>query len=52
MFIFLTLFRDPLLYQTIPELSLWINGIIYGVVFLLFGWWLFTKNSNEFAYRA
>ena len=52
MYIYVTLFRDPLLYQTIPELSLWIKGIVYGVVFLLFGWWLFTKNSNEFAYRA
>ena len=52
MYIYVTLFRDPLLYQTIPELSLWIKGIVYGVVLLVFGWWVFTKNSNEFAYRA
>ena len=52
MYAYVTLFRDPLLYQSIPELSLWIEGIIYSAVFLLFGWWIFTKNSNEFAYRA
>ncbi len=52
MYVYVTLFRDPLLYQSIPEVSLWIQGIVYGIVFLVFGWWLFTKNSNEFAYRA
>ena len=52
MYIYVTLFRDPLLYAKIPELSLWLGGLIYGVIIFAFGWWLFTKNSNEFAYRA
>ncbi len=52
MYIFVTLFRDPLLYQTIPDLDLWLKGIAYSLGFLIFGWWLFTKNSNEFAYRT
>ena len=52
MYIYVTLFRDPLLYAKIPEPSLWLGGLIYGVIIFAFGWWLFTKNSNEFAYRA
>lgn len=52
MYIYVTLFRDPLLYQKVPESTLWIQGMLYGVIFLIFGWWIFTKNSNEFAYRA
>lgn len=52
MYIFVTLFRDPLLYHKIPESTLWFQGTIYGVFFLIAGWWIFTKNSNEFAYRA
>lgn len=52
MYIYVTLFRDPLLYQKVPESALWIQGTFYGVTFLVIGWWIFTKNSNEFAYRA
>jgi lipopolysaccharide transport system permease protein len=52
MYIYVTLFRDPLLYQKVPESTLWIQGTFYGVTFLVIGWWIFTKNSNEFAYRA
>lgn len=52
MYIYVTLFRDPLLYQKVPESTLWIQGTLYGVIFLIVGWWIFTKNSNEFAYRA
>ncbi len=52
MYIYVTLFRDTLLYAKIPEPSLWLGGLIYGVIIFAFGWWIFTKNSNEFAYRA
>lgn len=52
MYIFVTLFRDPLLYQKVPESTLWVQGTLYGVIILIIGWWIFTKNSNEFAYRA
>jgi lipopolysaccharide transport system permease protein len=52
MYVYVTLFRDPILYQSISPLSLWMQGLGYSTAFLFFGWWLFTKNSNEFAYRA
>ncbi len=52
MYVYVTLFRDPILYQSISPLSLWMQGLGYSIAFLFFGWWLFTKNSNEFAYRA
>lgn len=52
MYIYVTLFREPLLYQHVPDILLWIQGILYSTIILIIGWWLFTKNSNEFAYRA
>ena len=52
MYIFMTLFRDPVLYQKIPDPILWINGSLYGFGVLILGWWIFTKHSNDFAYRA
>ncbi|AOH44513.1 hypothetical protein BEQ56_10705 [Anaerolineaceae bacterium oral taxon 439] len=52
MYIFVTLFRDPVLYQKIPDPVLWINGSLYGFGVLILGWWIFTKHSNDFAYRA
>ncbi len=52
MYIYVTLFRDPLLYQKVPEMGLWVGGFLYGFLIFSFGWWFFTKNSNEFAYRA
>ena len=52
MYIFVTLFRDPVLYQKIPDPVLWINGSLYGFGVLILGWWIFTKHSNDFAYRT
>ena len=52
MYIFVTLFRDPVLYQKIPDPVLWINRSLYGFGVLILGWWIFTKHSNDFAYRA
>ena len=52
LYIYVTLFRDSVLNPSGTHPVLWIAGTIYGVVFLIIGWWLFTKNSNEFAYRA
>lgn len=52
MYIYVTLFREPLLYQKVPDQSLWVNGIFYGLGILILGWWIFTKHSNDFAYRA
>lgn len=52
MYAYVTLFREPILYQYISPFKVWFAGIFYAFFFLIFGWWLFTKNSNEFAYRA
>lgn len=52
MYCYVRLFRDPLIYGTIPESEIWVKGAIFSIVFLIFGWWVFTKNSNDFAYRA
>lgn len=52
MYIFVTLFREPVLYQQVPNQSLWINGSLYSIGILMLGWWVFTKHSNDFAYRA
>ncbi len=52
MYVYVTLFREPILYQYISPPQIWFAGVFYAVLFLTFGWWVFTKNSNEFAYRA
>lgn len=52
MYCYVRLFRDPLIYGTIPESEIWVKGVIFSIAFLVFGWWIFTKNSNDFAYRA
>jgi lipopolysaccharide transport system permease protein len=52
MYSYVTLFREPLLYQYISPFKVWFAGGFYAIFFLIFGWWFFTKNSNEFSYRA
>lgn len=52
MYIYVKLFRDPLIYGFVPELWIWGGGLAYSIGFLLLGWWIFTKNSNDFAYRV
>lgn len=52
MYCYVRMFRDPLINGTIPEAEIWVKGVIFSVTFLIFGWWVFTKNSNDFAYRA
>lgn len=52
MYCYVRLFRDPLVNGTVPEIAIWIKGIVYSFLILIIGWWVFTKNSNDFAYRA
>lgn len=52
MYCYVRLFREPLVLGTIPEAEIWIKGVVFSIAFLIFGWWVFTKNSNDFAYRA
>jgi ABC-type polysaccharide/polyol phosphate export permease len=45
------IFRDPLLYGTVPSLSVWLIAGMCAVAALLVGGYLFTSRSNEYAYR-
>lgn len=50
--VYLTIFRDVYINGTSSSLQLWITALLFAVVTFLIGWFVFTKNSNEFAYRT
>lgn len=52
MYVFISLFRDPIIYGHVSAPDLWLKGFLFSSITLLFGWWVFTKNSNNFAYLA
>lgn len=47
----ITLFRDPLYNGVVPELSVWLIATAFALLALLFGSYIFTSRSNEYAYR-
>mgnify|MGYP000990501529 CR=1 FL=1 len=52
MYVFVRLFRDSVVYGSISSPDLWLKGFVFSFVTLVFGWWIFTRNSNNFAYMA
>lgn len=52
MYIYIRLFRDAVIYGIASPLTLWVRGLGFAVIAMLFGWWLFSKNSNELSYRG
>lgn len=52
MYVFVRLFRDSVVYGNISSPDLWLRGFVFSFTTLVFGWWIFTKNSNNFAYMA
>jgi ABC-type polysaccharide/polyol phosphate export permease len=46
-----TIFRDPLLNGTVPALSVWLIAGGFALLAVLFGGYIFTSRSNEYAYR-
>jgi len=52
MYYFVEAFRMPILYGIVPGRGIWIPAIVYALVTLIAGGWLFTKKSNEYAYRV
>lgn len=42
--------REIILYSRIPALSSWILCLVYAVLTLLFGIWIFRKNQDKFIY--
>lgn len=50
--IYLTIFRNAYIDGIFPPAQLWIKAAAFAVVMFVIGWYLFTKNSNDFAYRT
>lgn len=51
-FYFIECFRQPIYQGVIPDAYLIARAALVAVVALIIGWWVFTKKSNEFAYRV
>ena len=51
-FYFVQIFRAPIYQGVLPEPYLLLRAAFVALGALLFGWWVFTKKSNEFAYRV
>lgn len=49
---FVEIFRTPIYQGILPEPYLLLRAAFVASVTLIVGWWFFTKNSNEFAYRV
>ena len=45
------LFRQLIFVGIVPSLADWLIPAALGLIFMLIGWWIFTKKSDEFAYR-
>ena len=45
------LFRLPLYYGQFPHAEEWLVGLLISLVTMFLGWIVFTKKSDEFAYR-
>jgi ABC-type polysaccharide/polyol phosphate export permease len=51
MYYMVDLFRRLIFDGVVPSLEQWLITAALGVIALLAGWWIFTKKSDEFAYR-
>ena len=49
---FIEIFRQPIYQGVLPEPYLVLRAALVAVTALIVGWWVFTKKSNEFAYRV
>jgi len=52
MYYLINLFRIPILYGTIPELSVILISGAWAIVSIVVGWFVFTKRADEFSYRV
>ena len=46
------LVRDPVYEGILPRWEIIVYAIIWALMMLLVGFWIFTRNSDEFAYRV
>jgi ABC-type polysaccharide/polyol phosphate export permease len=51
MYYLVGLFRNLIFDGVVPSPEFWTISTALALSTLLFGWWLFTKKSDEFAYR-
>jgi ABC-2 type transport system permease protein len=51
MYYMVDLFRQLIFVGEAPSPDQWLISVALGLIALLFGWWIFTKKSDEFAYR-
>jgi ABC-2 type transport system permease protein len=49
---FIESFRQPIYQGVIPDAYLLARAALVALAALMIGWWVFTKKSNEFAYRV
>jgi len=52
MYTFLELFRAPIYEGKLPAMETLALGVVWSLVSLLIGWWVFTRKADEFAYRV
>jgi len=51
MYYMVSLFRSLIFDGMVPSPELWLVSGVLAISTLLLGWWIFTKKSDEFAYR-
>jgi ABC-type polysaccharide/polyol phosphate export permease len=51
MYVFLEIFRQPLMNGIVPPMDIWGLAVIYAVVGLIVGGIVFASRSNEYVYR-
>jgi len=52
MYTFLEMFRAPINQGTLPAAEVLALGVLWSLVSLTIGWWVFTRKADEFAYRV
>jgi ABC-2 type transport system permease protein len=52
MYWLVNLFRVPIYDGRLPAIAEIIPALLFAIAILLIGWWIFTRRSDEFAYRT
>ena len=52
MYSMVQLIRDPVLQGSLPVMNDFLVSVGWALGVLIFGWYIFTSKSNEYAYRA
>jgi ABC-type polysaccharide/polyol phosphate export permease len=52
MYYLVELFRAPIYAGAVPGADVWLKGLGVAAGMLLIGWWTFTRQADEIAYRV